>query len=139
MNNTIPNVYIMVDAEGISDIYESRQVTDGESRYVDCRINMVKDINACVEACKEAGVKKVFVRDAHSAGCNILWANLSSLADYYIIGDCRNNRFPGLEECDAVILLGYHAMAGTPNAILEHTMSSKEVQNIGSTEEKPAK
>ncbi|MDR1010927.1 MAG: M55 family metallopeptidase [Opitutaceae bacterium] len=125
----IPNVYIMADAEGISGIYESRQVMDGESRYADCRVNMAKDINACVKACKEAGAQKVFVRDAHSAGSNVTWANLSSLADWYIIGDSRNNRFPGLDECDAIILLGYHAMAGTPQAILEHTMSSKEVQN----------
>ena len=29
----------------------------------------------------------------------------------------------------AVILLGYHAMAGTPGGILEHTMSSASVQN----------
>ena len=28
-----------------------------------------------------------------------------------------------------LILLGYHAMAGTPGAILEHSMSSKSIQN----------
>jgi D-amino peptidase len=133
----IPNIYIMVDAEGISGIYESRQVMDDESRYADCRLNMVKDIDVCVEADKEAGAKKVFVRDAHGAGSNIIWANLSSQADHYIIGDGRNNRFPGLEECDAILLLGYHAMTGTAQAILEHIMSSKGVQNYWLNGRKP--
>ena len=37
---------------------------------------------------------------------------------------------PGIGEFDGLILLGYHAMAGTPAGILEHTMSSKEWQNF---------
>ena len=37
---------------------------------------------------------------------------------------------PGIANCDALILLGYHAMAGTPEAILEHTMSSIAWQNF---------
>jgi D-amino peptidase len=37
---------------------------------------------------------------------------------------------PGIETADGMILLGYHAMAGTPQAILEHTMSSAEWQNV---------
>ena len=31
---------------------------------------------------------------------------------------------------DAVIFIGYHAKAGTPNAILEHTMSSKNITDV---------
>lgn len=123
------NIYIMVDAEGISGIYESDQVISSGSRYEEGRRLMVKDINACVEGLKEAGVDKIYVRDAHSSGSNVIWEELSDLADYYIIGYTGDNRFPGLEDCDAVILLGYHAMAGTPAGILEHTMSSASVQN----------
>ena len=123
------NIYMMVDAEGISGIYEKDQVSPAGSKYNECRLYMTGDINTCVEAAKEAGAGKIFVRDAHGSGSNIIWEKLSPLADYYICGNGQGNRMPGLDECDGVILLGYHAMAGTPNAILEHTMSSASVQN----------
>jgi D-amino peptidase len=119
----------MVDAEGISGIHDREQVMPNGSRYQEGRELMVNDINACVAGCKDAGANKVYVRDAHSSGTNIVWSKLTSLADYYIIGYTGQDRYPGLEDCDGVILLGYHAMAGTPGAILEHTMSSAAVQN----------
>lgn len=123
------NIYIMVDAEGISGIFDREQVMSSHARYSEGRELMVMDINACVEACKEAGAEKVYVRDCHGSGANVIWSKLTSLADYYIIGYTGQDRFPGLEECDGVILLGYHSMAGTPGGILEHTMSSASVQN----------
>ena len=36
---------------------------------------------------------------------------------------------PWIEDFDGLVLLGYHAMAGTPKAVLEHTMSSASWQN----------
>jgi D-amino peptidase len=39
-------------------------------------------------------------------------------------------RIPDIASFDGLILLGYHAMAGTPRAILEHTMSSRSWQNF---------
>lgn len=124
------NIYIMADAEGISGIYDSEQVSTAPgSRYAEGRERMTRDINVCAEACKEAGAELVYVRDCHGGGSNILWDKISPCADFCIIGSTGQDRFPGLDDCDAVILLGYHAMAGTPGAILEHTMSSKAVQN----------
>lgn len=122
------NLFIMADAEGISGIYAREQVT-ASPYYDECRKRMTQDINACVEACKQAGVEKIYVRDCHGSGCSVLWEELSPLADYYIMGITNQNRFPGLDDCDGVILLGYHAMAGTPEAILEHTFSSATAQN----------
>jgi D-amino peptidase len=124
------NIYIMVDIEGISGICDREQVVASSSvRYNEGRELMVQDINACVEACKESGVDKIYVRDCHGSGANVVWSKLSNQADFYIIGYTGQNRFPGLDDCDGVILLGYHAMAGTLGGILEHTMSSTAVQN----------
>ena len=126
------NIYIMADAEGISGIFDREQVLPTGSRYNECRALMTRDINTCVDAAKEAGAERIYVRDAHGGGHNVIWELLSPKADYYISGTSSSfgTRIPGLEECDALILLGYHAMAGTPNAILEHTMSSTSVQNL---------
>jgi D-amino peptidase len=124
------NIYIVVDAEGISGIYEKDQVIPSGNRYNECRELMTAEINICVEACKEAGAEKVIVRDAHGAGNNILLSKLSGKADHYIIGQSNEKFLPGFEECDGLILLGYHAMAGTHNAILEHSWDSTLIQNI---------
>ncbi len=123
------NIYLMVDAEGISGIYSREQVMDSGSRRAESRAYMTADINACVEACKEAGCEKVYVRDCHGGANTLIFEQLTPLADYCILGSTGTDRFVGLGDCDAVILLGYHAMAGTPGAILEHTMSSASVQN----------
>jgi len=124
------NIYIMVDLEGISGVHHPDQMSEG-IRYEEARRYMTWDINACVEGCKNAGAKKVIVHDAHSGGKNALWHELSPLIDEFLIGQKgRTQRMPRIEACDAVILLGYHAMAGTPNAVLEHTWSSAEWQNL---------
>ena len=123
------NVYIMTDMEGISGIVSREQVVSTESRYQEGRRMMTADINVCVKACKEAGAEKVYVRDCHGNGANVIWSELCEEADGYIIGATGDVRYPFLEECDAVILLGYHAMAGTPGGILEHSMSSAGIQN----------
>ncbi len=124
------NVYIMADMEGISGIYSQEQVLpNGSAQYQNACKLMMNDINVCAKACKQAGVSKVYVRDCHAAANNINWNDLSEYVDYCILGKIGTNRFAYIEECDAVILLGYHAMAGTENAILEHSMSSKSIQN----------
>ena len=123
------NVYIMTDMEGISGIVSREQVMSDSPKYAEGRMLMVEDINVCVKACKEAGAQKVYVRDCHATGANVVWSHLTSEADGYIVGYTGQQRFPYLEECDAVILLGYHAMAGTLAGTLEHSMSSAGIQN----------
>ena len=123
------NVYIMADLEGISGIYCPDQVIQGQKRFDEGRKYLTREINICAEACKEAGVEKVYVRDGHGGSYTLLWDQLSPAVDLAVCGITGDERYIGLEDCDAVILLGYHAMAGTQRAILEHTMSSARVQN----------
>lgn len=123
------NVYIFADLEGISGIYAADQVTPDQRRFAEARRYLTREINICAEACKEAGVEKVYVRDGHGGSYTLLWDQLSPAVDLAICGITGEKRFAELEDCDAVILLGYHAMAGTPKALLEHSMSSKTVQN----------
>ena len=123
------NIYIMTDLEGISGITSREQVIPEASRYAEGRRLMVNDINVVVRACKEAGAEKVYVRDAHGGGMNFIWSELCEEADGYIIGYTGEDRFRCRDECDAVILLGDHAMAGTLGGTLEHSMSSTSIQN----------
>lgn len=123
------NITVMVDMEGISGICRPSQVmSDGAHYKVACRY-MAWDVNACVAGCIEGGALRILVRDAHGSGFNMPWEELDPRAEY-VFGTSRRERIPGLDSCDGLILLGYHAMAGTPWAVLEHTMSSRHWQNF---------
>ena len=119
----------MVDMEGISGICRKSQVLPGGEHYQQGRQYLTWDVNACVDGCFAGGADEVVVRDAHGGGYHFLWHELDERAEY-IQGRSPHDRMPGIGGCDALILLGYHAMAGTQSAILEHTMSSVAWQNF---------
>ncbi len=124
-------IFVMVDMEGISGIVKSAQVSASEDPglYAAARRYLCWDVNACVRGCIAGGAEKITVRDAHGSGFNFIWEELDPRAEY-IQGSTEKGRMPGIAEYDGLILLGYHAMAGTREAILEHTMSSKGWQNF---------
>lgn len=123
-------IFVMVDIEGISGVYAREQVLQDERRFTEGRRFMTADVNACVRGLHDAGVEEIYVCDCHGTSFSLIWDELSPLADYYICGRKCGKRFVGIEECDAVILLGYHAMAGTCEAILEHSYNSRKIQNL---------
>lgn len=122
-------IFVMADMEGISGICRSSQVKQEGEHYQIGRRYLTFDVNACVDGCFAGGAKKVVVRDAHGGGYHFIWEELDPRAEY-IQGASPIERMPDIEFFDGLILLGYHAMAGTPRAILEHTMSSKSWQNF---------
>ncbi len=122
-------IYIFADLEGISGVSGSTFVTAEGGKYaLGCKF-ITREVNICAAACLENGADEVIVRDGHGAGNSILWENLIP-GVRLVQGQTPGVRFAGIEEADAVILLGYHAMAGTPGALMEHTFSSKSIQNM---------
>lgn len=123
-------VFVMVDMEGISGVCRRGHVARGDPLYGDGRRFMTWDVNACVEGCLAGGADAVVVRDTHAGrGDNLIWEELDPRAEY-LLGEDGRERMADVGSYDALILLGYHAMAGTPEAILEHTMSSAAWQNL---------
>jgi len=122
-------VFIEVDMEGISGITLPEQVQRSEARYADAVKLMVGDTNACVEGCYRGGARAVTVWDAHGTGCNMPWDRVDARAEL-IQGGSDHGRLHYIGRYDALILLGFHAMAGTRSAVLEHTMSSADWQNL---------
>lgn len=122
-------IFIMVDNEGISGVYTFRQTRAGQDRRAEGRAYMTAEVNACAEALKGAGVDTVVVRDCHGRAETLIWEQLSPAVDECIMGNTGQHRFFGAEGADGVILLGYHAMAGTEGAFLNHTWALT-VQNV---------
>ncbi len=117
-------VYISVDMEGIGGVVRPIQVQAGTSEYtVACRW-MEREVCAYILGAFEAGATEVWVKDAHGSGANMDWEAFPHLV-HFVTGRTRPIRFPGLDESfSALFLVGYHAKAGTPNAVLDHTWSS---------------
>ncbi len=122
-------IFVMVDMEGVSGICRKSQVAADGEHYQAGRRLLTRDVNTCVEGCLAGGATRIVVRDAHGSGFNLNWEDLNPGAEY-IQGASPLERLPGIAAFDGLILLGYHAMAGTPQGILEHTMSSALWQNF---------
>jgi D-amino peptidase len=122
------NIYVSVDMEGISGVCRESQVMGDGRDYGQGRKLYTWDVNACVDGCFKGGAKRVIVRDSHGGGENLIWEELDGRGEY-VQGTTRE-RFPFLDDCDGLILLGYHAMATTREAIMEHTMTSKFWQRV---------
>lgn len=118
-------VYVSVDMEGICGVTKWHETNRGEADYEYFRRLMAKEASAAVTGAFAAGATEVVVRDAHDSGCNILPEDLHPEAK--LIRDWSGGLYSMMEGIDesfsAAILVGYHAKAGTANAILKHTMS----------------
>lgn len=119
-------ILISVDMEGISGVVASEECsrTAGDD-YPYFRRIMTLEANAAVEGALAAGATDIIVRDAHGSGRNILPDLLHRSAR--LLRDWSFGPKEMMEGIDdtfaAAVLVGYHARAGTPDAILEHTWS----------------
>lgn len=118
------SVYIFTDMEGCSGLTNREQIFTNEGR-----LRMAEDMNACIAACFDAGATRVIVRDGHGDGKNVNPQLIDKRAEL-VQGATPDARFKGIEGCDAVILLGYHAKALTPRAIMAHSYSSATIQSM---------
>jgi len=116
-------VYMMTDFEGISGVRTMEECRTGTPPYEAARAFLCGDINAAVAGAFDGGATEVVVRDGHAGGFNLLLDRMDPRALY--TGRGGGTWCPGLDGTfDAAFFVGAHAMAGTPNAFLEHTQSS---------------
>ncbi len=111
--------------EGISGVYSSEYVVRGERYYPLGQQLLTAEVNAAVRGAFDGGAREVIVADMHGMSGNMLVNELDERA-LLLAGTPRQPRFPFLDgSVDGMLLIGYHAMAGTPGACLEHTMTSQ--------------
>lgn len=125
-------VCIRTDLEGVSGVASSFYINPNKGRpdlVAEARKLLAMDINACIEGCVRAGADKIIVKDGHGGGFNVMRSQIDPRADL-LDGRTPGDLMPMAEGSDAVIFLGYHAMAGTFGAVCEHTMNSQRIQNV---------
>lgn len=128
-------VLIMTDMEGVSGIVVWEQVNGGAPMYEEGRRLYTEEINAAVRGAKAAGATEIVVVDCHGAGGG--WT-FNSLLPELLDPDCEWvahhtwSRYTELLEqgCDAALMVGMHAKAGTPDGVLCHTISTTHWRNL---------
>jgi D-amino peptidase len=117
-------ILIAADMEGISGVTHDDQTTPGHSEYTRFRKIMTADVNAAIQGAFEAGADEILVTDGHWDGTNLLIEELDSRARLNAGLGSPFSMVQGVEDgVDGVFFVGYHACAGSKNAVLDHTWS----------------
>jgi D-amino peptidase len=121
--------------EGVGGIVRAEQVLGGDDMYEEGRKLYTEEINAAVRGAKAAGAEEIVVMDHHGAGkgwsFNSLVPDMLDPACDYVVQSSWTQYTEVLEQgCDACLLVGMHAMAGTPDGVMNHTVSAREWHNL---------
>ena len=128
-------MHIISDMEGVAGIVKWEQVSSGESLYEEGRKLYTEEINAAVRGAKAAGATEIVVMDCHGAGKG---HTFNSLIPDQLDPDCEwvvqsywTEYTATLEAgCDAALFIGMHAMAGSREGVMSHTVSGTQWQNL---------
>jgi D-amino peptidase len=123
------NVFISVDMEGLAGVVTGSDVNATGPDYAHFRDIMAGETNAAVSGAFDAGATGVLVRDSHGAKQNLRPSDVDPRARLLRgQGTGPKNMMEGIDDTfHAVVFIGYHAKAGTPNAILEHTSNGNVI------------
>ncbi|CAN5313711.1 M55 family metallopeptidase [soil metagenome] len=120
-------IYISVDIEGVAGITHWDEADRTHPSYPEFREQMTREAVAAIEGAEAAGATEIWVKDAHSSGRNLITSMLP--ASVRLIRSWAGHPFCMVQELDksfnAVMMIGYHAAAGSEANSLAHTLSLK--------------
>ena len=120
-------VYISVDIEGVAGITHWNEAEKTHPDYPEFREQMTREAVAAIEGAIAGGATEIWVKDAHDSGRNLITAQLP--AGTNLIRSWAGHPLCMVQELDgtfdAVMMIGYHAAAGSEANSLAHTLSLK--------------
>ena len=128
-------VHVISDMEGVGGIVKPKQTDAGKPMFEEGRKLYTEEINAAVRGAKAAGATEIVVMDCHGAGEGYTFNSLIpedlDPACEYVVQEEWTGYTELLEQgCDAALFVGMHAMAGTRDGVLNHTVSGVDWQNL---------
>jgi D-amino peptidase len=123
-------VYISVDMEGVAGVVHEDQTDPNDPRhaaeYNRMRRLMTAEANAAVDGALRAGATSVLVNDSHWDMRNILPEELHPAAELLAGNPKRLSMMEGVDQSvDVALCVGYHARGGAPQAVIDHTYTSR--------------
>lgn len=114
--------FISADMEGVTGVAAPADVAKEEPEYERGVDLLHGDVNAAVEGAFDAGADDVVVNDSHATMRNLDRARLDDRSTLIRGSTKPRSMAHGLTpDRDVALFVGYHAMAGTPGAVLNHT------------------
>ena len=120
-------IYVNTDLEGISGVFNFTQTREkGSPENLQACEYFMGDLEAVIQGLRDGGATEVVVLDGH--GNQAVVPHLMTPGATYITGRPRSGA-GNLTLLDssfaAMVMIGFHAMNGTPDGVLCHTQSSK--------------
>lgn len=124
-------IYISADMEGTVGVVTGEQLGPSGFEYQRFRGFMTHEVNAAIEAAREAGATEILVSDSHGNGQNLLLEKLPEDIQVVRAWPRPLMMMQGIDESfDGVIFLGYHSSTTNPEGVRAHTMSSARLADI---------
>jgi D-amino peptidase len=124
-------VFISADMEGISGVASPHDVVREGDAYEQGQALVHHDVNAAVAGAVAGGAEEVLVNDSHSSMRNLDIGALDGRATLIRGNTKPRSMVQGLDsDHDVAMFVGYHAMAGTAGAVLNHTFLDHEVVTL---------
>ncbi|HET7265844.1 MAG TPA: M55 family metallopeptidase [bacterium] len=124
-------VFISADMEGTAGVTDADQCREGRPDYNRFRRLMTEEVNAAILGALESGAKEIVVNDSHATMRNLLIEELHPQAQLVSGSPKPYSMMQGIDASfDAVFFTGYHAAAGTQDAVLDHSYSGACVRQI---------
>jgi D-amino peptidase len=128
-------VHVISDIEGVAGIVKWGQTGGDSALYHEARRLYTEEINAAVRGAKKGGATEIVVMDCHGAGGDYTF---NSLLPDLLDPDCEfvvQNEWTEYtaflaQGCDAALFVGMHAMAGTPDGVMSHTVSGQAWRSL---------
>jgi D-amino peptidase len=123
--------FILTDLEGVAGVVSFEEQAYATGRYYEeAKALATREVNAAVEALVSEGVDDILVWDGHGPGG--LTFELLHPAAQLLHGRPsapRPVRDEVVRDYQIALLIGQHAMAGTPDGNLSHTQNSRAVES----------
>jgi D-amino peptidase len=121
------NLYITLDAEGVTTITALDQVRHGQPEFADLRRLLTQEINASIEGALTAGAEAILVNEGHGKHRNVLPEQLHTAAHLLTGREKLLHYMHGVEGYDGMFMIGYHAGPYHTRAVLSHTFHAYDL------------
>jgi D-amino peptidase len=119
-------IFISADMEGICGIVAAQQTDPNDKEYARGQKLMTAEVSAVIAGAAAGGATEIVVNDSHASMRNLLIEELHPAARLITGSPKPLSMMQGINRSfQAVMLVGYHAQAGTGDAILDHTWSGR--------------
>jgi D-amino peptidase len=115
-------IFISADIEGIGGVVRGEQASRDTADYAHARKLMTAEVNSAIRGAFDGGATEVVVTDAHSIGLNLISDEVDERARLILGTPRRLGMMEGVDlGFDAAFFIGYHAAAGTAQAVIAHS------------------